>query len=183
MRALCFASLLIAVPAFAQPATPPPPCASAEHHQFDFWVGDWVVTNAADGKYVGQNRIDAVLGGCALHENWIGAKGGLGNSYNAFDTTRGMWHQTWVDASGGLLLLDGGFKDGKMVLEGEQKQPDGKPMRNRIAWTPMPDGRVEQRWDSTVDGGKTWQLQFDGIYARRSAGGSGSGASLRRQDI
>ena len=33
-----------AAPAPAAPATPPPPaCESAEHRQFDFWVGRWDV--------------------------------------------------------------------------------------------------------------------------------------------
>ena len=74
-----------------------------------------------------------------------------------------------------------------MVLEGPLKQPDGSSVLNRITWTPLADGKLRQRWDSTADGGKTWQLQFDGIYAKRgsaSSGGGGSGDPLAlRSDI
>ena len=34
------------------------PCASAEHKQFDFWVGDWDVRSAA-GQVLGHNRISS----------------------------------------------------------------------------------------------------------------------------
>lgn len=164
----------------------PPPCAAPTHRQFDFWIGDWTVSRTDNGEFAGENRIEPVLDGCALQESWTGAKGYRGNSYNAYDATRGVWHQTWVDSSGGLLLLEGKLEAGKMVLEGQQRQADGKSVLNRITWTPRDDGTVRQRWDSTADGGKTWQVQFDGIYAKRSeraAVGSGGGANplqLRR---
>lgn len=165
----------------------PPPCAAAAHRQFDFWIGDWTVSRSDNGQFAGENRIERVLDGCALHESWTGATGYRGFSYNAYDASRGVWHQTWVDASGGLLLLEGAFKDGKMVLEGEQKQADGKTVLNRITWTPLDAGKVRQRWDTTTDGGKNWTVQFDGIYAKRAAGvsgGGGAGSPLSlRQDI
>jgi hypothetical protein len=40
----------------------------------------------------------------------------------------------------------------------------------RITWTPLPDGRVRQHWESTTDGGRTWSTVFDGYYTRRGAG-------------
>lgn len=166
----------------------PPSCAVQAHRQFDFWIGDWTVSRADNGLPAGENRIVPVLDGCALQESWTGAKGFRGNSYNVFDATRGVWHQTWVDSSGGLLLLEGKLADGKMVLEGQQRQADGKSVLNRITWTPLDGGKVRQRWDSTADGGKTWQVVFDGIYSKRVAeprvggggGGGGDSPSLRR---
>lgn len=175
-RSTCLALLLALQGATAWAA---PPCASANHHQFDFWIGDWTVSRADNGAYAGENRIEPMLDGCALQESWVGAKGYRGNSFNAYDATRGVWHQTWVDSSGGLLVLEGKLEGGKMVLEGHQKQADGKQVLNRITWTPLDGGKVRQRWDTTADGGKTWQVQFDGIYAKRSesvgAGGGGGG--------
>jgi hypothetical protein len=137
------------------------PCAAPERHQFDFWIGDWTVTKP-DGTHAGDNRIEAVLGGCALHESWRGAKGGTGFSYNAWSDTGKAWHQTWVDSTGGLLLLEGGLRDGNMVLADEQ----GKVF-NRITWTPKPDGTVRQLWESSEDRGKTWKTVFDGLYRRK----------------
>ena len=43
----------------------------------DFWLGDWSVTTP-DGKHAGDNRIEAILDGCALSESWTGAGGGRG---------------------------------------------------------------------------------------------------------
>ena len=93
----------------------PGPCTAPEHRQFDFWVGDWRVTTP-DGKHAGDNRIEKILDGCALHESWTGATGGRGFSYNAYDRDRKVWHQTWVDKQGTLLLLDGTFTNGGRVL-------------------------------------------------------------------
>ena len=182
MRIVQLAALAAVLAASVAGATPPP-CSGAEHHQFDFWVGDWTVVRADNGKYAGQNRIESVLGGCALHENWVGAAGGKGNSYNAYDATRGVWHQTWVDSSGELLVLEGKLTDGKMVLAGEQKGADGKPLINRITWSPLPDGTVRQRWDVSTDGGKSWSASFDGIYSRRGAGGGVSGGPFELRTL
>jgi hypothetical protein len=53
-----------------------------------------------------------------------------------------------------------------MVLAGERQTPNGK-VTDRIVWTPLEDGRVRQVWDMSSDGGRSWQLLFDGLYTRR----------------
>jgi hypothetical protein len=137
------------------------PCASPEHRQFDFWIGEWEVT-LPDGKIAGHNRITPILGGCALREEWTGAKGNQGTSLNAWDPDARRWRQTWVDQSGTVLLLAGAFADGKMVLQ----SGDGGSLQ-RITWTPKANGRVRQLWDSSSDGGTTWKIEFDGTYAKK----------------
>jgi len=154
---------LIASPAVAQ--TRPPACTSAEHRQFDFWIGEWEVTGA-QGKVVGNNRITREFGGCALHERYDTGRGYSGASYNAWDGARRQWHQTWVDTGGQVLKLDGGLVDGKMVLEGESPGPGGRAIRQRITWTPNPDGTVRQLWESTNAAGE-WTVAFDGLYRRK----------------
>ena len=151
------------------PTSPPPPaapCSTAEYRQFDFWVGDWDVTTP-DGKLAGHSRVDKILNGCVLHENWKGAGGGNneGQSFNIYDASRKVWHQTWVDRSGGMLVLEGGLKDGSMVLEGKRVTAAGEVL-NRITWTPRDDGSVTQTWVSSKDQGQTWQTQFPGVYTR-----------------
>jgi len=157
-------------PALARAAEPPPapPCASPAHHQFDFWIGDWEVRNPA-GKVVGQNHITALHGGCVLFESWTGAGGFAGSSLNIYDAGRGKWHQTWVDGAGGLLLLEGGYADGRMVLVGEAAVA-AKPAdtaTSRITWQPLPDGRVRQHWEVSQDKGATWTTAFDGYYQKK----------------
>ncbi len=161
MRILTLGVCLWCVAAAAQPLAP---CDTAEFRQFDFWVGHWDVTDP-DGNTVGHNRIDAILNGCALQENWTGGSSFRGHSFNIYDRARGVWHQTWVDSSGALLQLEGGLLDGAMVLEGTRYSPKrNAPVQDRISWTPNADGSVRQHWQSSVDGGASWQTVFDGLY-------------------
>ena len=146
------------------PAAKPPPCAAAVHRQFDFWLGQWEVRDAA-GHVVGHNRIEAAQGGCALIEHWTSVTGVTGISINVYDRDRRQWHQTWVDSSGGLLQLDGGRSEAAMVLAGDAFEADTS--RQRVTWTPQADGRVRQLWESSSDGGRTWTVVFDGLYARQ----------------
>jgi len=146
---------------------PPGACTMPEQHQFDFWIGDWTVTDSSGTKTLGTEHNVAVLGGCALQENWHGSDGSEGTSLNAYIVTSKKWHQSWIAANGNLLLLDGAFTDGKMILAGASTGPKGAVV-NRITWTPLSDGRVRQTWDISTDGGKTWQNGFDGFYARRA---------------
>ena len=79
-------------------------------HDFDFWIGDWDVFGPK-GKQVGTQHDHADVRrpvGGMLHEHWHGNGGVEGRSINAYDASRGCWHQTWMDSTGGVLLLDGG---------------------------------------------------------------------------
>jgi hypothetical protein len=142
------------------------PCTSAEYSQFDFWVGEWRVTDEK-GEFQGSNSIKKILDGCALEESWTGAKGMRGQSFNIYAKGRKSWHQTWVDTNGMLLTLDGVLVDGKMVLVGETPGREGnKPSTHEISWEKLADGRVRQAWRMSRDGGSTWQQVFVGIYTR-----------------
>jgi hypothetical protein len=171
MKFFVFLSLLITGCAFAQedapePATTtaPPACSSEKHRQFDFWVGEWNVTQ--NGEPAGHNLIKLVHGDCALNENWTSAAGNFsGASFNIYDQANDKWHQTWVDTTGTLLELDGGLVDGKMVLSGERPGADGAPVTNRITFTPNEDGSVLQTWDVSSDG-ESWNTVFNGLYVR-----------------
>ncbi len=140
---IALALAALSTPALAQdtPSAPPPPCTAPEYRQFDFWIGEWTVRNP-DGKEVGRNHIQKRFNGCVLHESWTSARGFTGESFNTWDPRRGVWHQTWVDGAGTLLLLEGGLQDGAMVLSQDGVGRDGKPLTQRITWTPLEDGRV-----------------------------------------
>jgi hypothetical protein len=155
------------------PPAPPPACTAAEHRQFDFWLGEWIVERPDTGAEVGRSTIAAVSGGCALHEHWRGASGYTGQSLNAFDATRGEWTQHWIGADGVVLRLAGGLRDGAMVLEGELPAKDGGVQRQRITWTSADDGRVTQHWQTSDDGGATWATSFLGVYRRAAPADGG----------
>lgn len=152
--------------AAAQSAAPGQACKAPEYHQFDFWIGQWNVT-LPNGKRAGVNHIEPILGGCALRESWSGAGGSDGTSYNSYDATRRRWHQTWVDNQGSLLLLEGTFTNGRMILEGETVDTAGRKQRQRITWQETSPGHVRQLWESSGDGGATWTTAFDGRYVKR----------------
>lgn len=151
-------------------ATPPAakrPCTEPEFHEFDFWIGTWEV-RTPDGKVAGTNRIEPILDGCVLQESWRGARGLQGSSLNMYVPSTKRWHQTWMDQQGTLLLLDGAFRDGSMVLRGESpsSQKPGGVTQQRITWTPASDGTVRQLWEASEDAGKSWSTVFDGRYIR-----------------
>jgi hypothetical protein len=160
--------LLLAASTLPVSAQAPQACSTPEHGQFDFWIGEWDV-RTPNGQAAGSNTITKVLGGCALQESWTGASGTVGHSYNIYDRTRGVWHQTWVDNSGLLLQLEGGLEGGAMVLEGRTLNQAGEAVLQRITWSVIdsnPD-RVGQLWEQSTDGGATWSTVFDGTYVRR----------------
>jgi len=162
------ALLAVATPARAQDAPPPPqrPCSGPEHRQFDFWVGDWEVTQP-DGTVAGANRIEVILGGCVLQESWRSANGkSVGHSFNLYSRD-GKWHQTWVDNGGLLLELVGGLEDGRMVMSQERTGPDSQKALHEISWTKLETGQVKQHWRITTDDRQTWKDVFVGIYTRK----------------
>jgi hypothetical protein len=159
--------LCVPLPVLGQTA-----CTAEAHRAFDFWVGAWRV-EAANGTLAGHNTISSILGGCVLHEVYTTPRGYEGESLNMYDASRDMWHQTWVDNSGLLLRLQGGFDGSRMVMQGETLDADARSILNRITWS-IADGdpnRVRQLWEISSDGGSTWRVSFDGLYLREEPQG------------
>ena len=140
-------------------------CESSEHRQFDFWLGEWNV-HAPNGQLAGANSIKTEYGGCVLHERYTTSRGFSGESLNVYDSARKVWHQTWVDNSGTLLLIEGGMRGESMVLEGETTGADGQVTKHRITYTPNGKGGLRQHWESSGADGK-WTTTFDGAYSRK----------------
>ncbi len=103
--------------------------------------------------------------GCVLHERYSTGDGYSGQSFNIYDASRKVWHQTWVDSSGELLILEGELVGESMILTGRATGADGQAVEHRITWTPQPGGSVRQHWESAVAGGE-WETVFDGMYTR-----------------
>jgi hypothetical protein len=140
-------------------------CSSSSHRQFDFWIGEWEVSDSLNRR-LGTNRIERVLDGCVLYESWSGATGARGHSFNAFDPGDNKWHQTWVDNEG-TVLISGGIVNGEMVMEGERRLADGSQTLERITWAPNADGTIRQLWQSSRNRGMRWTVVFNGLYRKR----------------
>src|ERR1700687_5622942 len=167
IHALPLAGAAIIALASPAPSEISAPCSAPQYRPFDFWLGDWRVVDP-QGKPAGTNLVTANYGGCALQEHWKGVSGDQGSSFSIYRTSAGRWHQTWVDNSGLLLLLDGASpRPGVMVLTGLRRTKKGHMVEDRITWTKLDESRVRQLWDSTSDRGKTWSVIFDGTYIRQ----------------
>ena len=143
-------------------------CSVEEYRHFDFWQGRWVV-RAANGALAGHNTISPILAQCALREHYTTPSGYEGESLNVYDISRDVWHQTWVDNAGLLLQLEGGYRGDVMVMQGETQDTAGNVTLYRITWSRVDRGRdrVRQLWESSTDGGDTWNVGFDGTYIRQ----------------
>ena len=141
-------------------------CCSENHLAFDFWVGEWVVTNAK-GSPAGENTISKEENGCVLRENWTSASQGYtGTSTNFYNKTTQQWEQLWVDNSGGFLKLKGNRIGDKMIMSSEEFSREGKMLKNRITWFKNEDGTVRQLWE-LLEGEKVVSVLFDGLYRRK----------------
>ena len=156
--------------AYAQQAQNPKPCyARAEHRQFDFWLGEWQVTNA-QGQPAGLSKIELILDGCVILENWTSAQAGyVGKSMNYYDRVDGKWHQTWIDNAGVPIVFEGNYSDEEkaMLYTAVTLGPNGEKVLNKLSFYFKNKNYVNQVWEQSADEGKTWNIVFDGHYKRK----------------
>jgi DICT domain-containing protein len=114
---------------------------------------------------VARTRVDRILNGCALREDYQDATGLKGQSFSIYDASREVWHQSWVTNRGRLLVIEGTFQAGEMVLSGVDRTPTGEERHVRGAWKAV-NGGVRETAVISTDGGKTWQPWFDLLFRR-----------------
>jgi len=133
-------------------------CSAAEYKQFDFWIGNWEALDR-DGKLLGHTLIEKIEQGCVLQEWWRGngAENGAGTSLSMYDRKHKLWRHVWNSAMGTFAPIDGGMQGGRMLMTGYLVNSKGERELHRTVWEPVPGG-VHHRWDSTTDGGVTWNV-------------------------
>jgi ketosteroid isomerase-like protein len=156
-------------------------CSAPEFRQFDFWLGDWDAFDVGKSAAVARTRVDLILDGCVLREDYQGANGLQGQSFTLYDPTRKIWHQSWATNRGQLLVMEGKLEAAEMVLTGADRTTEGKKRRVRGTWKPMNGGVRETALVST-DAGSTWQPWFDLIF-RPHAQVDAKNASARDRKI
>jgi hypothetical protein len=139
--------------------TPAVGCADPESRQFDFWLGDWDAVAAGQSTPSARVRVTRMLDGCAIREEYQDERGLVGESLSTFDRSRLRWHQSWVTNRGQLLLLEGEFRTGAMVLAGADLEA-GPAGLARGTWTATPDG-VREVGVTSPDGGQSWRPWLD----------------------
>lgn len=142
--------------------------------ELNFWLGDWQVW--AGDRLVGSNRIEEVVGGCALTEHWVATGGGEGMSLFYYDPRREEWNQVWVTED---TTRPGGLKekrlvdrpdDGALRFQGEVVHPEHGVYLDRTTLIPLADDRVRQLIEISTDDGETWRVVFDALYLRPGIG-------------
>ncbi|HST35891.1 MAG TPA: hypothetical protein VLK25_04585 [Allosphingosinicella sp.] len=162
---LLAAALLATQQPSPPPATPPPACESAEHRQFDFWIGRWDVYPTGTDRLVAHSLIERRYSGCAIRENWMPLRGEGGGSFSAWRPEARRWRQAWVDSSGAWVEFTGAFEDGAMVLTGPWAgASNGQTGIVRMRYTREAEGAVRQHGEVSTDNGATWSPSFDFTY-------------------
>jgi hypothetical protein len=148
----------------AAQAQNPAACTAPQYRQFDFWKGDWDAFDVDNPTIVvARTRVTSLLNGCALLERYDGTNGTSGESFSIYDTSRKVWHQSWVTNRGQLLVIEGNVHAGAMILSGSFVAKDGVKTMIRGTWRPIAGGARESASTST-NGGETWTPLFDLLF-------------------
>jgi ketosteroid isomerase-like protein len=173
----------INLPAGGASSLTPPYCGASAYRQFDFWAGDWDVFEVGNSVQVAHARVDLILDGCVLREKYQGTDGHQGQSFNIYDASRHLWHQSWVTNRGEMLEIEGKIEGDEMVLSGKD---DAKGELVRGVWKPV-NGGVRETAVTSTDGGKTWKPWFDLMFLARPDGKAsaidGSGTTVDDKKI
>jgi hypothetical protein len=81
----------------AEPA-PSAKCVAAAYRQFDFWAGDRDVFDVGSSIPVAHARIDPILDGCILREDYQGTDGHKGQSFTIYDMSSATFDPVYGSA-------------------------------------------------------------------------------------
>ena len=140
-----------------------------EFHQFDFWVGEWNVFNPQNQK-AGESRIEKILKGCIILENWTGRTGYEGKSFNHYDAQKNKWYQYWIDENSNVINFEGKYdpQEKAIVFYSYDHAKDENPFIRRLTFFNINKDTVRQFSQRSTDNGKTWTVEYDFKYVRKS---------------
>ena len=137
-------------------------------NQFDFWLGEWDLTWADNGR--GHNSISKILGDRVIREKFTTLQDDevppfQGMSVSIYNEAENQWKQTWVDNQGNYLDFIGGFAHDKMMLI-RDAVVDDKPIKQRMVWYNIQPDAFDWAWERSEDQGDTWQTLWLIHYVR-----------------
>ena len=140
---------------------------------FDFWVGKWEVSwNETEGqKGRGTNVIEKTLDGNVIQENFRilegHNRGFKGTSITVYQPQFKRWKQAWADNNGGYYDFKGKFDGNKRIFQtGIFELEDGRRFTQRMVFYDIKKDSLTWDWESSNDGGETWQLNWRIFYKR-----------------
>ena len=140
-----------------------------EFHQFDFWVGEWNVFNPQN-QIAGESRIEKILKGCIILENWTGRTGFEGKSFNHYDAKKNKWYQYWINENSEVINFEGEYsdKDKAIIFYSSDHAKDENPFIRRLTFFNIDENTVRQFSQQSKDNGKTWTVEYDFKYVRKN---------------
>ena len=128
-----------------------------EFHQFDFWIGEWDVFTLQNQKG-GDSRIERIIKGCVILENWTGTSGYEGKSFNHYDPQTKKWYQYWIDQNSTVTTYEGEYseKDKAIIFYSYDHAKDTNPYLVRLTFFDIDPNTVRQFSQKSTDDGKTW---------------------------
>lgn len=145
------------------------PCAASAVRQFDFWIGEWTVTQeivTVDGDwetYAARSTVTPALDGCALVERWEGVVRFYWEGMRVPEAIEGLsvrspgpdgtWRIYWMDSRNPVFGEPwvGDFASGEGTFFRR-----GDPSLTRIRFFDISETRVEWELAVSMDGGQTW---------------------------
>jgi hypothetical protein len=140
------------------------PCESPQHHQLDFWLGEWLDEASGERNFY---RVRKVAGGCGVEEVLIDGRDRstvLGEGLSGYDGAAKIWHQQWVDSGGQVFEYTGEPELGVGFVFKTSPDSDGEIRRYR--YLNITQAAIEADYYASRDGGVTWKFLWRGRFSR-----------------
>lgn len=134
---------------------------------YDFWLGGWEVTweeaNGETGR--GTNFIEKTLDGKVIQENFRvnegQMEGFMGTSISVYNPRTDTWKQAWADNQGGYFDFTGKVDGTNRIFQTDIRKigPDTL-FTQRMVFYDITYDSLKWDWESSVDGGETWSLNW-----------------------
>ena len=138
---------------------------------FDFWEGIWEGTwpeGNKQGKAI--NELLWISGDKVLHENFEVIegqnKGFKGTSISVYRPQLDVWKQAWADNQGGYFDFVGAFDGDNRIFQTEPVKRNGQTVVQRMVFSDIQENSFTWDWETSQDGGKTWNLNWQIKYMR-----------------
>ena len=140
---------------------------------FDFWVGNWNATWSEGENKTGSgiNVIEKTLDGRVIYEDFKifegKNKGFKGRSMSILNQQTGIWNQAWVDNAGAYLTFTQDRDEaGNLIFITNKVKKEKRILVSRMVFKDVKTNSFTWDWEGSVDGGKTWKLNWRINYSR-----------------
>ncbi|MEP7290409.1 MAG: DUF1579 family protein [Chloroflexota bacterium] len=166
--------------------TPEPYVLTDANHQLDWFIGSWdvqsrlLIDSDTDQwmEETATSTVEPIIGGFALLERFDGTYGGTpiqAVSVRIYNSSISKWQQRWTDStSPGFAPYTGQFIDGEFIAysdsgyspEIEGGTGEDKTVGAREVFFDIEEDHFSWRWETSYDGGETWDAVWTLEYTR-----------------